>query len=264
MITAEIARYIRKNSKMTYKDQIIAERLPSHIAIIMDGNGRWAKQRGNQRIFGHRNGVAAVRDTVEACAELGVKYLTLYAFSTENWSRPKREIDALMSLLVQTIHAETSTLLKNNVKLNAIGNLASLPKSVEKQLNEAIEETSANNGLTLNLALSYSSRWEIMDAVCKIAQKIEKGEIKAKDITSELFAQHLSTANMPDPELMIRTSGEYRISNFLLWQLAYSELHFTNTLWPDFRRDDLYIALIDYQKRERRFGKISEQIINHN
>jgi len=264
LITAEIARYIRKNSKMTYKDQIIAERLPSHIAIIMDGNGRWAKQRGNQRIFGHRNGVAAVRDTVEACAELGVKYLTLYAFSTENWSRPKREIDALMSLLVQTIHAETSTLLKNNVKLNAIGNLASLPKSVEKQLNEAIEETSANNGLTLNLALSYSSRWEIMDAVCKIAQKIEKGEIKAKDITSELFAQHLSTANMPDPELMIRTSGEYRISNFLLWQLAYSELHFTNTLWPDFRRDDLYIALIDYQKRERRFGKISEQIINHN
>jgi undecaprenyl diphosphate synthase len=246
---------------MNYKDQIIIERLPEHIAIIMDGNGRWAKKRGNQRIFGHKNGVAAVRDTVEACAELDIKYLTLYAFSTENWNRPKKEIDALMSLLVQTIHAETSTLLKNNVKLNAIGNLASLPKNVDNQLNTAIKNTSHNNGLTLTLALSYSSRWEIMDAVSKIAQKIEKGELKSTDITSDIFAQHLTTANMPDPELMIRTSGEYRISNFLLWQLAYSELHFTDTLWPDFRRDDLYIALLDYQKRERRFGKISEQIV---
>ena len=247
---------------MNYKDQIIIERLPEHIAIIMDGNGRWAKKRGNQRIFGHKNGVAAVRDTVEACAELNIKYLTLYAFSTENWNRPKKEIDALMSLLVQTIHAETSTLLKNNVKLNAIGNLASLPKNVDNQLNTAIKNTSHNNGLTLTLALSYSSRWEIMDAVSKIAQKIEKGELKSTDITNDIFAQHLTTANMPDPELMIRTSGEYRISNFLLWQLAYSELHFTDTLWPDFRRDDLYKALLDYQKRERRFGKISEQIVD--
>jgi len=247
---------------MNYIDQIIIERLPEHIAIIMDGNGRWAKKRGNQRIFGHKNGVAAVRDTVEACAELNIKYLTLYAFSTENWNRPKKEIDALMSLLVQTIHAETSTLLKNNVKLNAIGNLASLPKNVDNQLNTAIKNTSHNNGLTLTLALSYSSRWEIMDAVSKIAQKIEKGELKSTDITSDIFAQHLTTANMPDPELMIRTSGEYRISNFLLWQLAYSELHFTDTLWPDFRRDDLYKALLDYQKRERRFGKISEQIVD--
>jgi len=263
LIIPEIVLCIGKNSKMTYKDQIISERLPKHVAIIMDGNGRWAKQRGNQRIFGHKNGVAAVRDTVEACAELGIKFLTLYAFSTENWNRPKREIDALMSLLVQTIHAETSTLLKNNVRLNAIGNLLSLPKNVGNQLKEAIDKTSSDDGLTLTLALSYSSRWEILDAVSKIALKIEKGELQAKDITNEVFTQHLSTADMPDPELMIRTSGEYRISNFLLWQLAYSELHFTNTLWPDFRREDLYKALIDYQKRERRFGKISEQVVNN-
>lgn len=263
MITAGIALYISNYEKMTCKDQIIIERLPSHIAIIMDGNGRWAKKRGNQRIFGHKNGVAAVRDTVEACAELGVKYLTLYAFSTENWNRPKREIEALMALLVQTIHNETATLLKNNVRLNAIGNIESLPKSVGKQLSEAIEKTSNNDRLTLTLALSYSARWEITDAVNKIAQRIEKGELKSTEITSELFAQHLTTANLPDPELMIRTSGEYRISNFLLWQLAYAELHFTNTLWPDFRREDLYIAILDYQKRERRFGKISEQIVNN-
>lgn len=262
MITPEIAQFTL-NNKMNYKDEIIIERLPSHVAIIMDGNGRWAKQRGNQRIFGHRNAISAVRDTVEACAELGIQYLTLYAFSTENWNRPKQEVDALMALLVQTIHAETGTLLKNNVKLNAIGNLASLPKKVWNQLNAAIERTSHNTRLTLTLALSYSSRWEIMDAVSKIAQKIEKGELKSSDISSEIFAQCLCTANMPDPELMIRTSGEYRISNFLLWQLAYSELHFTDTLWPDFRRDDLYKALIDYQKRERRFGKISEQLVNN-
>lgn len=262
MITTGIVLFTFKN-KMSYKDQIIIERLPSHIAIIMDGNGRWAKQRGNQRIFGHRNAIAAVRDTVEASAELGVKYLTLYAFSTENWNRPKQEVDALMALLVQTIHAETPTLLKNNVQLNAIGNLSSLPQKVAKQLNTAISNTSHNTGLTLTLALSYSSRWEIMDAVSKIAVKIEKGDLKSSDLSSEIFAQHLCTANMPDPELMIRTSGEYRISNFLLWQLAYSELHFTDTLWPDFRRDDLYKALIDFQKRERRFGKISEQLINN-
>jgi undecaprenyl diphosphate synthase len=248
---------------MSYKDQIIVERLPGHIAIIMDGNGRWAKKRGNQRIFGHKNGVAAVRDTVEACAELGIKYLTLYAFSTENWNRPKKEIDALMMLLVRTIHAETSTLLSNNVRLNAIGNLSSLPKDVDKQLKSAIEKTSKNTGLTLNLAISYSSRWEIVEAIRTIARKVEEGTVKAMDITYDLVSQHLATAYMPDPELMIRTSGEYRISNFLLWQLAYAEMHFTDTLWPDFRREDLYKAIVDYQKRERRFGKISEQVINN-
>jgi undecaprenyl diphosphate synthase len=249
---------------MTYKNKIVVEQLPMHIAIIMDGNGRWAKQRGNQRVFGHKNGVAAVRDTVEGCAEIGIKYLTLYAFSTENWNRPKMEVNALMTLLVQTIHDETSTLMKNNVRLNAIGDLLSLPKSVAKQLLGTIELTSSNTGLTLTLALSYSSRWEILDAVNKIAQKVEKGELKTSEINSEVFSRHLNTASMPDPELMIRTSGEYRISNFLLWQLAYSELYFTNTLWPDFRREDLYKAIVDYQKRERRFGKISEQIVNNN
>jgi undecaprenyl diphosphate synthase len=249
---------------MSNKDLIIREQLPHHIAIIMDGSGRWAKQRGNQRIFGHRNAIEAVRDTVEACAELGVLYLTLYAFSTENWKRPKMEVDALMSLLVQTIHKETPTLLKNNVKLNTIGDITSLPKDVSKQLHEAIKNTSANTGLTLTLALSYSSRWEILDAVQKIAKKIESGELKASDINSDCFSRHLNTGNIPDPELLIRTSGEYRISNFLLWQIAYSELHFIPTLWPDFRREDLYKAIVDFQKRERRFGKTSEQLVKNN
>jgi undecaprenyl diphosphate synthase len=248
---------------MTYKDQIIVDRLPVHIAIIMDGNGRWAQKRGNKRIFGHKHAIAAVRDTVEGCAELGVKYLTLYAFSTENWNRPKTEIHALMMLLVQTIHAETSTLLKNNVKLNAIGDLKSLPKDVEKQLSATMELTSHHTGLTLTLALSYSSRWEILEAIKNIAKKIEQGVLKEKEITSDVFSQHLTTANMPDPELMIRTSGEFRISNFLLWQLAYTELHFTEVLWPDFRREDLYKAIIDFQKRERRFGKTSAQVISN-
>jgi undecaprenyl diphosphate synthase len=248
---------------MSQKDLIIKERLPEHIAIIMDGNGRWAQKRGNQRIFGHKNGVAAVRDTVEGCAELGVKYLTLYAFSTENWNRPKTEINALMSLLVKTIHSETDTLLKNNVQLNAIGDLDSLPADVEKQLKKAIERTSTNTGLTLSLALSYSSRWEIINAVQKIAEKIESGILKPAEINSDIFSQHLTTANMPDPELLIRTSGEYRISNFLLWQIAYAEFYFTETLWPDFRREDLYEAIIDFQKRERRFGKTSDQIISN-
>jgi undecaprenyl diphosphate synthase len=249
---------------MSNKDLIIRERLPQHIAIIMDGNGRWAKQRGNQRIFGHRNAIEAVRDTVEACAELGVGYLTLYAFSTENWNRPKFEVDALMSLLVQTIHKETPTLLKNNVRLNAIGNLASLPNDVAKQLNGAIKKTSGNTGLLLTLALSYSARWEIIDAIQKIAKKIEDGRLKSSEINADCFSTHLSTADIPDPELLIRTSGEYRISNFLLWQIAYAELHFTPTLWPDFRREDLYKAIIDFQKRERRFGKTSEQLVKNN
>lgn len=248
---------------MSYKDLIISERLPQHIAIIMDGNGRWAKKRGNQRIFGHRNGVAAVRDTTEACAELGIKYLTLYAFSTENWNRPKFEVDALMALLVQTIHSETSTLLKNNVKLNAIGDFTELPPNVADQLSKTIQKTSANTGLTLTLALSYSSRWEILNAVRKIADKVQKGEFKPEELTCDVISNYMTTAGMPDPELLIRTSGEYRISNFLLWQIAYSELYFTETLWPDFRREDLYQAIIDFQKRERRFGKTSEQVITN-
>lgn len=247
---------------MSDKDKIIKERLPAHIAIIMDGNGRWAKKRGNLRIFGHQNAVAAVRDTVEACAELGVEYLTLYAFSTENWNRPKFEVDALMSLLVQTILKEKDTLKNNNVKLNAIGNLKSLPTEVKAQLDDTIDYTSVNTGLTLTLALSYSSRWEIIEAVETIARKVENGDVKPGDISEGLFSKHLTTSNMPDPDLMIRTSGEYRISNFLLWQLAYAELYFTDTLWPDFRRDDLYKAIIDYQQRERRFGKTSEQLSN--
>lgn len=248
---------------MSQKNLINTERLPEHIAIIMDGNGRWAQKRGNQRIFGHKNGVAAVRDTVEACAELGIKYLTVYAFSTENWNRPKLEIDALMSLLVQTIHSETDTLLKNNVRLFAIGDLDSLPSSVEKQLLKTIEKTAPNTGLTLCLALSYSSRWEIINAIRQIGKKIETGILKSEDITNQLFSQHLTTCNMPDPELLIRTSGEYRISNFLLWQIAYTELYFTDTLWPDFRREDLYKAILDFQKRERRFGKTSEQLTSN-
>lgn len=249
---------------MSYKEDIKSDKLPEHVAIIMDGNGRWAKKRGNQRIFGHKNAIAAVRDTVEAAAELGIKFLTLYAFSTENWNRPKMEIDALMGLLVQTLSSETPTLLKNNVKLNVIGDVKSLPRDVEKQLNEVLNVTRTNSGLILTLALSYSSRWELVEAVRKIAVQLEKGEISSADISCELISNNLATAKMPDPELLIRTSGEHRISNFLLWQIAYAELHFTSTLWPDFRRDDLYKAILDFQSRERRFGKISEQIVSNN
>lgn len=249
---------------MAYKEEIKIDQLPEHVAIIMDGNGRWAKKRGNQRIFGHKNGVAAVRDTVEAAAELGIKYLTLYAFSTENWSRPKVEVDALMGLLVQTLSSETSTLLKNNVKLNVIGDIDALPKNVATQLNVVLNVTSENTGLLLTLALSYSSRWELVEAVKKIALKIERGELSSKDISCNTVSDHLTTAKIPDPELLIRTSGEYRISNFLLWQIAYAELHFTPTLWPDFRREDFYKAILDFQSRERRFGKISEQVVTNN
>lgn len=249
---------------MASKEEIKLDKLPVHVAVIMDGNGRWAKKRGNQRIFGHKNGVAAVRDTVEAAAELGIKYLTLYAFSTENWSRPRLEVDALMGLLVQTLSSETPTLLKNNVKLNVIGDTEALPKDVAKQLNVVLNVTAENTGLMLTLALSYSSRWELVEAVKKIALKVEKGELAAKDIACDTISDHLATAKIPDPELLIRTSGEYRISNFLLWQIAYAELHFTQTLWPDFRRDDFYNAILDFQSRERRFGKISEQVVTNN
>lgn len=249
---------------MSLKQQINPEKLPRHIAIIMDGNGRWAQKRGNNRVFGHQNGVAAVRDTVEAAAELGLGYLTLYAFSTENWMRPRTEIDALMSLLVSTINKETKTLQDNNVRLSAIGDIESLPKNVGKYLKRAIMDTKDNTGLVLILALSYSSRWEITNAVKQIATRIEKGELRAEDIDSSVFEKFLNTAGIPEPELLIRTSGEYRISNFLLWQIAYSELYFSDTLWPDFRREHLYEAIISYQNRERRFGKTSSQIKNVN
>ncbi|MBN1186899.1 MAG: isoprenyl transferase [Bacteroidales bacterium] len=244
------------------KDQIIKNKLPRHVAIIMDGNGRWAKKKGNRRIFGHQNGVTAVRDTTEAAAELGIEYLTLYAFSTENWNRPRTEIDALMTLLVSTINNETETLLKNNVRLLTIGDFHSLPENVQKKLNDIIEKTSKNTGLNLILALSYSGRWEITNAMKEIAEKVSSGALKTDDINTETIEKFLNTRNIPDPELLIRTSGEFRVSNFLLWQIAYSELYFTDILWPDFRREDLYKALIDFQKRERRFGKISDQIRN--
>ena len=251
---------MKKGNPDNLKDQVRKDNLPRHIGIIMDGNGRWAQKRGNQRIYGHRNAVAAVRDTVEAAAELGIRYLTLYAFSTENWKRPRTEVDALMSLLVSTIGSETKTLLDNNVRLLSIGNIQALPSSVQQQLHQTIDITRQNTGLSLVLALSYSSRWEIMNAVQKIAQRIESGEIHAHDINPALFEQYLCTSGMPEPELLIRTSGEYRLSNFLLWQIAYTELYFTKTLWPDFRREHLYEALIDYQRRERRFGKTTDQL----
>ncbi len=245
---------------MINKEELAKDRLPRHIAIIMDGNGRWARKKGNPRVFGHKNGVVAVRDTVEACAELGIEYLTMYAFSTENWNRPRTEVDALMSLLLTTINKETKTLLENNVRLLTIGDTDSLPKSVSQKLSEAIEETKNNTGLKLVLALSYSSRWEILNAVKKAVNLSHQGDLSADDINDEFFSQLLTTQNIPDPELLIRTSGESRISNFLLWQIAYSELYFTPTLWPDFRREHLYAAIADYQGRERRFGKTSEQI----
>jgi len=245
---------------MNIKDQINTSKLPQHIAVIMDGNGRWAKEQGKLRVFGHKNGVVAVRDAVEGAAEIGIKYLTLYAFSTENWNRPKLEVTALMELLVSTINKETKTLIQNNVRLNAIGDLESLPPRCLKELKEAINKTSNNTGLTLTLALSYSARWEIANAAKKIASEVQAGLINPEDIDEKVFESHLSTHNLPDPELMIRTSGEHRISNYLLWQLAYAELYFTPKLWPDFRREDLFSAILDYQKRERRFGLTSEQI----
>ncbi len=245
---------------MSLKEKLNAEKLPRHIAIIMDGNGRWAKEKGKDRLFGHYNGVESVRNIVEGCAELQIEYLTLYAFSTENWDRPKDEVTGLMELLVKTIRTEVSTLNKNNIRLHVIGNIDLLPENAQKELNEACEETKSNTGLNLIMALSYSSRWEIVNAVKNIGKEIKNGKIEPNEITDEVFKQHLCTAGFPDPELMIRTSGEYRISNFLLYQLAYSELYFTETLWPDFRKENLYKALLDYQTRERRFGKTSEQL----
>jgi undecaprenyl diphosphate synthase len=246
---------------MNFKDKIDKEKLPRHIAIIMDGNGRWAKRRGNERVFGHKNGVKAVRETVEAAAELGVDYLTLYAFSTENWNRPRTEIDALMSLLVTTLDDELETLMKNNIRLMTIGDTNSLPARVNTHLERTMKITTGNTGLKLILALSYSARWEIVEAVQKIARQVEQGEINASAVTCDYFTDCLRTKNIPDPELLIRTSGEYRISNFLLWQIAYAELYFTNTLWPDFRKEDLYEAICNFQNRERRFGMISEQVV---
>jgi undecaprenyl diphosphate synthase len=245
---------------MSLKEKLNPERLPSHIAIIMDGNGRWAKEQGKDRLFGHYHGVESVRNIVEGCAELGIGYLTLYAFSTENWDRPKDEVTGLMELLVQTIRLEVATLNKNNIRLQIIGNINMLPPSARNELNEACEETRNNSGLTLVMALSYSSRWEILEAVINIGADIKSGQIEPSEVDDELFKKYLCTAEIPDPELMIRTSGEFRMSNFLLYQLAYSELYFTDVLWPDFRKENLYEAILDFQKRERRFGKTSEQV----
>ena len=245
---------------MPNKSQINLKTLPKHVAIIMDGNGRWAKSKGKLRVFGHESGVRAVRETVEAAAELGIGYLTLYAFSTENWNRPKYEINALMKLLVSSISKETKTLIKNNIRLSTIGDVNSLPKDCRKQLEETMKITANNTRMQLNLALSYSSRWEIVDAVKQIVTDIKAGNIKADNIDEELFGSYLDSSHSPNPELLIRTSGEYRISNFLLWQIAYAELYFTDKLWPDFGKEDFYTAILDYQQRERRFGKTSEQL----
>lgn len=236
------------------------QRLPSHIAIIMDGNGRWAREKGEDRLYGHLHGVESVRNVVEGAAELGIKYMTLYAFSTENWDRPKYEVSGLMELLVDTIHKEVPTLNKNNIKLHVIGDIGMLPEAAKVELTEALNETSKNTGLNLVMALSYSSRWEIETAVKKIATDVKEGKLNAEAINQETIQQYLATRNFPDPELMIRTSGEYRISNFLLYQLAYAELYFTNVRWPDFRKENLYEAILDYQNRERRFGKTSDQL----
>ena len=242
------------------KEIVDKNNLPNHIAVIMDGNGRWAKKQGARRIFGHQNAIKAVRDISEGSAELGVKYLTLYAFSTENWKRPKAEIKGLMELLVATIRKETETLIKNNIKLSAIGDIDSLPVKCQRELNEAIDITKNNSGLKLILALSYSGRWDIVQGIKRLLKDVKKELISEKDITQQLFSRYLSTSNIPDPELLIRTSGEMRISNFLLWQMAYTELFITEILWPDFRKKHLMEAIISYQKRERRFGKISEQV----
>lgn len=241
-------------------EQIDTTRLPKHIAIIMDGNGRWAEEKGEDRLFGHFHGVESVRNIVEGSAELGIEYLTLYAFSTENWDRPQNEVDGLMALLVDTIRKEVAILNKNNIKLHVIGDMQMLPDFAKAELQEALSMTSANTGLNLVMALSYSSRWELLNAVKNIGIDVKNGKINPEEINQSTLQQYLTTSNFPDPELMIRTSGEYRISNFLLYQLAYAELYFTNTRWPDFRKENLYEAIVDFQNRERRFGKTGKQI----
>jgi undecaprenyl diphosphate synthase len=254
------------NTKQTEQDKqhqkalIKTGSLPSHVAIIMDGNGRWAKERGLPRVAGHRSGVASVRDIVQACGQLHIPYLTLYAFSTENWKRPRAEVMVLMNLLLEYLRGEMEELNRNNVRLNAIGQLNALPKPVQKQLFNSIDALSGNTGLTLTLALSYSGRWDILRAVQTLALEIRGGKLSPEDITEELFRTFLTTQSLPDPDLMIRTSGEMRLSNFLLWEMAYSEIHIAPVFWPDFRRENLYSALRDYLQRERRFGKTSEQL----
>jgi undecaprenyl diphosphate synthase len=246
---------------MTLKKKIDTLRLPVHIAIIMDGNGRWARLRGKERVFGHQQGVNAVREVIECAAELGLTYLTLYAFSTENWGRPDDEISALMGIMVQSLNNETDTLVKNNIRLKAIGDVNRLAEDVRKRLFETIELTSAADGLTLVIALSYSSRWEILNATRKLAEDVKNGLLEPAAINEKDFEKYLTTSGIPDPELLVRTSGELRISNFLLWQLAYTELYFTELLWPDFGKEEFYKAIIDFQKRERRFGKTSDQVL---
>jgi undecaprenyl diphosphate synthase len=245
---------------MTYKEQIQQDRIPRHVAIIMDGNGRWAKRQGLARMFGHRQGVETVHSITEAAAALGIEYLTLYTFSTENWNRPKEEVDALMALLVDTIAKETPTLMKNNIRLQTIGDISRLPQVTHDKFVACIDQTSQNTGLTLVIALSYSARWELIRSTQLIAEAVKEGKMLVEDINEETISSHLTTATMPDPDLLIRTSGELRISNFLLWQLAYSELYFTDCLWPEFTNEEFYHAIVDYQHRERRFGKTSEQV----
>jgi len=247
---------------MDFKELIDTAKLPDHIAIIMDGNGRWAKEHGKPRVYGHKHGVVSVRNIVEGAGEIGLKHLTLYAFSTENWNRPKLEVTALMQLLVSTISKEVDTLHKNGVKLTTIGDLDSLPNNCSKELKNATKKTKNNKGLNLILALSYSSKWEILNAVKSITKDVVSEKVKEKDINDSLFESYLDTKDIPDPELLIRTSGEHRISNFLLWQIAYAELFFSDKLWPDYRKEDLFEAIVNYQKRERRFGLTSDQLSN--
>jgi len=242
------------------KERIDLSRLPKHIAVIMDGNGRWAKEHGKPRIWGHRNGVKSVREVTEAAAEIGIQWLTLYAFSTENWNRPRLEVNALMDILVYTIKEELSTMNKNNIRLGAIGDLDKLPSKTKQALLEGIENTKNNDRMTLTLALNYSARWEITEAMRKMAMKATQNKINPDEIDESKVSELLTTSHMPDPELLIRTSGEHRISNFLLWQIAYTELYFSDVYWPDFEREEFYTAILDFQQRERRFGKISEQL----
>jgi len=250
-----------KIENKVFRNKLDKNKIPKHVAIIMDGNGRWAEKHGNERVFGHEHGVESVRSTVEGAGEIGIEHLTLYAFSTENWERPQFEVNALMSLLVHAIETETELLMKNNVRLSTIGDLNKIPDEVREKLNGCIKILDANTGLNLILALSYSSKWEITEAVKKMVQHSVEGMIQPENITDKLFESYLSTAGLPDPELLIRTSGEYRISNFLLWQIAYCELYFTEKLWPDFRKEDLFEAVYDFQNRERRFGKTREQLL---